>query len=132
MPPATVLVVDDSSDHRHMAKRMLSSLGLDVLLADGGEQALELVRRRRPDLILMDCQMPGMDGVETVRRLRFGGCTVPVLGVTANVTAEKRAACGAAGFDDVLTKPIRLEQLERELAARLSALRAPTALQEAS
>jgi two-component system OmpR family response regulator len=60
-----------------------------------------------------------MDGVETVRRLRACGCNAPVLGLTANITPEKRAACDAAGFDDVLTKPMRLGQLERELRGHL-------------
>lgn len=117
-----VLVVEDNPVNRQVAAAMLERLGCQVSLAESGEQALQAVRQEAFDLVLMDVQMPGMDGLETVRRLReLGGwpAQVPVVAMTAGGPGAEQARCLAAGMSDYLTKP-----LDRDaLAASLQGLR---------
>jgi len=103
-----VLLVEDEPVNREVTGSLLSEVGLDVELAEDGRQALERAAQRRFALILMDVQMPGMDGLEATRRLRrsAGGAAVPVIALTANAFAEDRAGCLAAGMDDFIAKPV--------------------------
>lgn len=102
-----------------MLKTFLLAIGYRVTYADNGATALQLAAlvAERPDIILMDIQMPGMDGWETTRRLKANPATagIPVLAVTALAMHEDRARCVAAGVDDYFAKPLKL----RELAAAL-------------
>jgi signal transduction histidine kinase/DNA-binding response OmpR family regulator len=103
-----VLVVDDRAPNRFVAVAMLSGLGYTPEAVESGEEALGLLARQRFDAVLLDCEMPGLDGRETCRRLRAleaGGRRVPVIAVTAHARAEEREACLAAGMDDFLVKP---------------------------
>ena len=111
-----VLVVDDSAINRQVAARMLEKLGLEVMLAASGEEALALQAAEPADLVLMDLNMPGLGGLETTRRLRASGPRVPVLALTASAMDESRQACLAAGMDDFLTKPIRWAHLAEVVA----------------
>jgi CheY-like chemotaxis protein len=115
-----VLVVEDSGIGQKVARLMLEALGLEVEVAADGQAALETIERSRFDLVLMDCQMPRMDGYETTRRLRqregeTGARRLPVLALTANVQPQDCQACLEAGMDGYLSKPI----LRPVLVARL-------------
>ncbi len=114
-----VLLVEDNLVNQELARAMLHEFGCDVGLAGNGREALNVLARERFDLVLMDCQMPEMDGLEAVRRLRAGegelACAtptdVPVIALTANVLQGDAERCRQAGFTDYLGKPFRQEQL---------------------
>lgn len=120
-----VLLVEDNPVNQLVARKVLERLGLRVTIASSGEQALELLDAQPFDAVLMDCQMPGMDGLETTRRLRSQGRRVPVIALTANATEEDRRACMTAGMDDFLSKPFRAEVLRDTLTRWLSPKPAP-------
>jgi signal transduction histidine kinase/CheY-like chemotaxis protein len=103
-----VLVVDDNEVNLLIAREMLRSAGLSVETADNGAQALSRLSDTSFDMVLMDMQMPVMDGLEATRRIRQqpGLQRLPVLAMTANAMAEDRERCLRAGMDDVLVKPI--------------------------
>ena len=111
-----VLVVEDDAMNQMIVCSMLQNAGYLTSTADDGAQALDLLSRETFDLVLMDWQMPDMDGLEVTRRLRGGtvgefGTVVPIIALTANAFAEDRAACLAAGMNDFLTKPVLAESL---------------------
>ncbi|HWP65799.1 MAG TPA: ATPase, T2SS/T4P/T4SS family [Candidatus Limnocylindria bacterium] len=116
-PPRTykALVVDDNVDLRHLVRTTLerAGLGLSVVTAQNGAEALELAALERPDVVIMDLQMPEMDGVETCRRLRAHEATafVPILMLTAMGDEEHLTRAFEAGVDDYLVKPLQREQL---------------------
>ncbi|MBN9420464.1 MAG: response regulator [Candidatus Eremiobacteraeota bacterium] len=116
-----VLVVDDNDINQEVAAEMLRQLGIIAHIAGGGWQALEMVQLHSYDAILMDLQMPGMDGLETAARLREKGATMPILALTANTRLEDRAACRAAGMDDFLAKPVEPQALWQALQKFLPA-----------
>jgi two-component system, sensor histidine kinase and response regulator len=114
----TVLLVEDNATNRRVAELFLERAGCGVVLATNGREALEALRERPVDLVLMDVQMPVMDGLEATRRIRAeipGGARLPVVGLTANALKEQLDACRAAGMDDVIAKPIERERLEAVL-----------------
>jgi CheY-like chemotaxis protein len=114
-----VLVVEDQPLNREVAIGMLTSLGLEVETAHHGQQALDIIHSRSFDAILMDCEMPVMDGFSATRALRSrepAGMRIPIIALTADVTSAGRAACLAAGMDDHLAKPFRREALHGILA----------------
>lgn len=118
----SVLVVEDNPVNRWVAEQMLRKMACEVTLATQGEEALEAVRRETFDLILMDCEMPVMDGYEAVRRIRaweteLGAPAMPIVALTANVLREDRQRCLDAGMDDVLTKPVTLDGLSATLSS---------------
>ena len=111
-----VLLVDDNAVNQKLGERHLTRMGLTVLQAWNGRQALELLCREAVDLVLMDCQMPEMDGYEATRRLRqpVNGAlnpAVPVVAMTAHALSGDRERCLAAGMDDYITKPIDPQRL---------------------
>jgi type IV pilus assembly protein PilB len=109
------LVVDDQPDLRHLVRLALerSDLGLTVITAQDGNEALSLVDIERPDVVILDVAMPGMDGFEVCRRLRADIRTtfVPILMLTANDSADYVTQGFSAGSDDYITKPFRREDL---------------------
>ena len=123
--PARLIVTDDHELVRDGLQRMLArEPDLEVVgEAANGREALELCRRVRPDLVLMDVRMPGMDGLEAARIHRARGGRTPVIALTANAFEEDRRACMEAGMDDFLTKPLDPDRL-RAAVARWT--RAPT------
>jgi signal transduction histidine kinase/ligand-binding sensor domain-containing protein/CheY-like chemotaxis protein len=125
LPPLAgrVLVVEDQPLNREVAIGILGSLGLQVGTANNGHQALEVLQTQRFDAILMDCEMPVMDGFSATIALRRGepaGTHIPVIALTADATAAGRKACLAAGMDDYLAKPFRREALHSTLARWLA------------
>ena len=109
----TVLVVDDNLQNREVAEGNLIGAGYTVIQAEGGAEALELLTARRPDLVLLDVLMPGIDGYETCRRIRAlpEGGDVPVLFLTALGDLETHKAALESGADDFLTKPLNRTEL---------------------
>lgn len=111
---ARVLVVEDNAVNSKLIQRMLEKLGCTVTLAEDGMDALSVARREEFDLVLMDWQMPGIDGLETTRRLKEfwpENRQIPVVAVTASAMDGDRARCLQAGMSDYLTKPVRMNAL---------------------
>jgi signal transduction histidine kinase/DNA-binding response OmpR family regulator/tetratricopeptide (TPR) repeat protein len=101
-----ILLADDHDDNRRLIARLLTSLGLDVLCASNGREAVELCLGNKPKLILMDIQMPEMDGIEAFKVLRQQGCLQPIVALTANAMSHEIDKYLALGFDGHLKKPI--------------------------
>ena len=114
-----ILVVDDEHAVRDALRRALALGGYDVQIAPGAEAALGLLRDARPDAIVLDVLMPGMDGLELCRRLRADGDRTPVLMLTARDAIGDRVLGLDAGADDYLVKPFALEELQARLRALL-------------
>jgi CheY-like chemotaxis protein len=93
---------------------------LTVTVANNGEEAVELSKSHSFDLILMDMQMPVMDGIEATREIRAAGNTIPIIALTANVMQAHRDAFNAAGCDDFLGKPINRQKLLQLLKGYIS------------
>jgi CheY-like chemotaxis protein len=107
-----VLVVEDNPVNQEVAAALLGAVGLQVETADDGITALELTRTRRYDLVLMDMQMPRLDGLATTRALRErDGAALPIVAMTANAFGEDRAQCLAAGMNDHVAKPVNPAKL---------------------
>ncbi|XLY87506.1 7TM diverse intracellular signaling domain-containing protein [Ectopseudomonas mendocina] len=109
----TVLIVEDNAINQLVTRGMLLKLGYRVRTADNGAEALELLRGETVDAVLLDCQMPVMDGFATCRAIRaLPGCAdVPVLAITAHSHSGDRERCLAAGMSDYLAKPVKFEEL---------------------
>jgi CheY-like chemotaxis protein len=116
-----VLLVEDSPDHQLLIGRLLDRAGAQVTMANSGEVALHLSEQQSFDLILLDMQMPGIDGYQTVRTWRERGLLTPVLALTADTTAEDVEHCLAAGCNGHLAKPVAPTLLQRSLAMHLPA-----------
>ncbi len=119
-----VLLVEDNHINQKVALAMLKNYGYEADLARNGLEALEAIRAGNYNLVLMDCQMPEMDGFEATRRLRARGgyyAEVPIIAMTANAFAEDRDACLAAGMSDYLSKPVRENELRTKLERWLPA-----------
>jgi len=115
---ARVLLVEDNPVNRQFALAVLKSVGAVVAVAVDGSEAVRMASEAEHDLILMDCQMPVMDGYEATRRIRAAGNTTPVIALTANAMEGDRDRCAAAGMDDYLAKPIRPDTLRAAVAAK--------------
>jgi CheY-like chemotaxis protein len=119
--PLRLLVAEDNDVNQILINAVLTRMGHLVDLVANGLLAVEAVRRGDYDLVLMDLQMPAMDGVEATQAIRALGdvrAAIPIIAMTANAFEEDRQACLAAGMDDYLSKPIDVEQLARALARR--------------
>ncbi len=118
---ARVLVAEDNVVNQEVIKAMLESLGCEISLASSGGDALNALCRAEFDMVLMDCQMPGMDGFEAVAHFRTGGGghfafvnapQLPIVALTANALVGDAERCLAAGFDDYVSKPFTQRQIE--------------------
>ncbi len=108
-----ILLVDDTEDNRDMLMRRLKKRGFEVVTAEDGAQACVMAASEQPDLILMDMQMPVMDGYEATRNIKRSADTrgIPVVGLTAHAMAGDREKAIEAGCDDYEAKPINFSQL---------------------
>ena len=116
--PQRILIVDDEPAVREALQRSLAFEGYDTEVAVDGADALEKAAAYKPDLVVLDIQMPRMDGLTAARRIRSSGSTVPILMLTARDTVGDRVTGLDAGADDYLVKPFELD----ELFARIRAL----------
>lgn len=118
----TIMVVEDFEDNRFMMRRLLEMSGYQVLEAVNGEEAVEIAKRERPSLILMDLSLPLLDGLAATRRIRQETelRDVPIVAVSAHDTADFHADALAAGCNDYVTKPIDFDQLEALLGKLLT------------
>lgn len=119
---AHVLVVDDNPANRKVAEAMLKAVGCTVASANNGQEALNELFAGGIDLVLMDCQMPIMDGYEATRiwREQETERRIPIVALTANASADNEVNCITAGMDSMLSKPFRRQQLEMILSAWLA------------
>ena len=122
-----ILAVDDHSTNRKLLTRQLSVLDYRVQMASNGQEALDLWRKNNVDLIIVDCNMPGMDGYtmsQTIREMeaQAGRSRIPIIAWTANALPGALAQCQAAGMDDILTKPADLAMLKAMLTQWLGPL----------
>lgn len=115
--PVKILLVEDNLTNQDVQSRMLGKLGAKVTIAGSGEEALEILGRDDFDLIFLDWQMPGMDGIETLRRLRqqWPDRGLTVIALSGHALAGDRETLLEAGFDDYLSKPVRLAQFRETL-----------------
>jgi len=114
-----VLVVDDEWEIRHLLSQFLTEEGYEVILASNGEEAIELAERENPQVILLDILMPGIDGIETCKRLKAGEKTrfIPIIMATALWDRYMEAI--EAGAEDVVTKPFNLTELSHRVKSIL-------------
>ena len=119
-----VLVAEDNVVNQRIVRQFLEKFGCEVALAENGEEVVILAERETFDVVLMDCQMPTMDGFEATRRLREAGCRTPIIAVSASAMKSERERCLQVGMDDHLAKPIDRPALrtilERHLDPRKS------------
>ncbi len=116
-----LLVVEDNRVNQLLVRRLLDRMGCTVVIAGDGVQAIQAVADGEPfDAVLMDCQMPVMDGLEACRQLRAKGYEKPIIALTANDSQEDRDACRVAGMDGFLSKPIKPERLFQVLSEALN------------
>ncbi len=115
----TILVAEDNAINLMVISAILKKLGLDVIPTTNGVEALERLQQERVDAVLMDCQMPEMDGYEATRKIRLaeadGSEHVPIIALTAHAIDGERERCMAAGMDDFISKPYRTEELRETL-----------------
>jgi CheY-like chemotaxis protein/HPt (histidine-containing phosphotransfer) domain-containing protein len=120
-PSARVLVADDALANRKLISLVLRRAGLEVETAENGQVAVELAAKGGFDLVLMDMEMPTMDGYEATRRLRKQGLTIPIFALTAHAMEGCQDECEAAGCSGFLTKPIDMDVLVQTVAETLGA-----------
>ncbi|MDB6126993.1 MAG: two-component response regulator [Verrucomicrobia bacterium] len=116
-----ILLVEDNEMNRDMLARRLQKRGYDLLVAVDGILAVEMTQKEKPDLVLMDMSLPGMDGWEASRRLKADPATakIPIIALTAHAMAEDREKALAAGCNEFETKPVDLASLLAKMEALL-------------
>ncbi|HUQ24857.1 MAG TPA: response regulator [Burkholderiales bacterium] len=109
---STILIVEDNDKNMKLARDILNAKGYVTLEAVTGEEGVELAKEKLPDLVLMDIQLPGINGIEAFRQIRADAKTarIPVVALTASVTPTDRSEINAAGFDAFIGKPISLKE----------------------
>jgi two-component system cell cycle response regulator DivK len=117
----TILIADDKDSSRELIRTVLERSGYHVFEASDGQEALEQARRNPPDLILLDLQMPRLDGFDTLRELRREQrfSSLPVVALTAYAMQGDREKALAAGFTSYVTKPVNLTELREHVAGLL-------------
>ncbi|HEY1162939.1 MAG TPA: response regulator [Candidatus Dormibacteraeota bacterium] len=116
----TVLVADDNDVAQRLCRRVLEKAGYSVLIAGDGLEAVEMALNKRPAMILMDVAMPGIDGIEAMKRIKAEIPNQPIVIASAHSMASDRERFLAAGADDILSKPFRLADLVA-IVAKLTA-----------
>ncbi len=121
MAGALILVIEDNDKNRKLVRDVLTFKGYEVIETETGEEGVRLAREQCPSLVLMDIRLPGIDGVEALRKLRAEGSTrgIPVLAMTASVMTEDRQKIMGAGFDAYQSKPINVTDFVAAVAELL-------------
>ena len=116
-----ILIVEDNAMNMKLARDILTAKGHGVLEATSGEEGLQMASAERPDLVLMDIQLPGINGIDALGRLRADPRTaqIPVVAFTASVTVSDRSRVAEAGFDAFVSKPIDLKEFIAVIAGLL-------------
>ena len=119
--PQVILIIEDNARNLKLARDILNHAGYRTLEAENGEDGLALARAELPDLVLMDVQLPGMDGVEALGRLRADPLTaeIPVVALTAFAMKDDRDRLLSVGFDAYLEKPLNVREFPSQVAAVL-------------
>jgi two-component system cell cycle response regulator DivK len=109
---SSILIVEDNDKNMKLARDVLQAKGYKTLEAVTGEEGVKVAKEQLPDLVLMDIQLPGINGIEAFRQIRADAKTsrIPVVALTASVTPTDRSAISAAGFDAFISKPINLKE----------------------
>jgi two-component system, cell cycle response regulator DivK len=109
---STILIIEDNDKNMKLARDVLQAKGYATLEAVTGEEGVKLAKEKAPDLVLMDIQLPGINGIEAFRRIRGDAKTarIPVVALTASVTPTDRSEITAAGFDAFIGKPINIRE----------------------
>jgi two-component system cell cycle response regulator DivK len=117
-----ILVVEDNEQNQKLARDVLQVKGYRVLVADSAESGIPLALKEKPDLVLMDIHLPGMNGMEALAKLRADAATkaIPVLAFNASVMPQDRREIMSAGFDGFLSKPLNLKEFQETIAAALA------------
>lgn len=117
-----ILIVEDNEKNRKLARKVLEKSGYRTAEVETGEEAVEAARKLSPALILMDYQLPGIDGIETFKRIRADKSIprMPIVAVTASAMPEDNKKMGEAGFDGFETKPINVKNLLATIESLLS------------
>jgi CheY-like chemotaxis protein len=117
-----ILYVEDNEDNVYMLRNRLERKGIEVIVANNGEEGIAAAERERPDLILMDLSLPMIDGWEAARRLKSAPDTraIPIIALSAHAMAGDRERALAAGCDDYDTKPVNLRGLMAKIEALLA------------
>lgn len=110
-----ILVAEDDLANQRVAELFLTRLGFEVVIAQNGEEAVRLAQKAPCALIIMDCQMPVMDGFEATRRIRASGIEVPIIAMTANFGVRDRERCLEVGMNDFVSKPVDFRLLTEAL-----------------
>jgi two-component system, cell cycle response regulator DivK len=111
---STILIIEDNDKNMKLVRDILQHAGHTTLETPSGHEGVRLARQHRPDLVLMDIQLPDIDGIEALRQIRADPAldAVPVLAVSASVMPEELRLISAAGFDAYVTKPIALKDFQ--------------------
>lgn len=117
-----ILIVEDNEKNRKLARDLLQFKGYRTIEAETGEVGVVLAAEHKPDLILMDYQLPGIDGIEAFQRIRGDASTahIPIVAVTASAMPEEAKKMKDAGFDGFQTKPINVKEFMQVVAAVIS------------
>jgi two-component system cell cycle response regulator DivK len=117
-----ILIVEDNEKNRKLVRDLLQFKGYRTIEAETGEDGVTLAMQHKPDLILMDYQLPGIDGIEAFRRIRGDASTahIPIMAVTASAMPEEAKKMKDAGFDGFQTKPINVKEFVQAVAAVFS------------
>ena len=119
---ATIMVVEDDAINMMLISEVLGKMGFEVIKANNGKQALDMLKEQEPVLIFMDVNMPEMDGFATTRMIRkMEGvyATLPIIALTADAMLGDKEKCIEAGMNDYISKPFRLEEIESVLKTRM-------------
>ena len=117
-----LLVVDDESEICEFLKSFFEERNYQVVVANSGEQALERMKQEKPQVVLLDIKMPGMDGVQTLKEIKNKYPKAKVIMVTAIETRDKIEECLRLGADNYITKPLSLEYLEKDVRDKIAQL----------
>jgi two-component system cell cycle response regulator DivK len=114
-----ILIVEDNDKNLKLSRDLLRFHGFETIEATNAEDGIALAQQRRPDMVLMDIQLPGMDGVSALQKLREDAATaaIPVVALTASVMKEDRERFDRAGFDGFITKPISVKEFPDQVRA---------------